>query len=55
MEKYYKESRVKEERIILPTLNRKNANWIGHILHRNCLLKHVIQGQIDGRINVTGR
>jgi hypothetical protein len=21
------------------------ANWIGHILHRNCLIKHVIEGK----------
>jgi len=25
------------------------ANWIGHILHRNCLLIHVIEGKIEGR------
>jgi hypothetical protein len=25
------------------------ANWIGHILHRNCLLKHVIEGEIERR------
>jgi hypothetical protein len=24
-------------------------------LRRNCLLKHVIEGKIDGRIQVTGR
>ena len=30
-------------------------NRIGHILHRNCLLKHVIEGKIDGRVEVTGR
>jgi hypothetical protein len=26
---------------------------LGHILHRNCLLKHVIMGKIEERINVT--
>jgi hypothetical protein len=31
------------------------AKWIGHILRRNCLLKHVIEGKIEGRIDVTGR
>jgi hypothetical protein len=30
-------------------------NHIGHILHRNCLLKHVIEGKIDGRMEVKGR
>jgi len=31
------------------------ANWIGHILHRNCLLKQVIEGKIEGRIEVKGK
>jgi len=30
------------------------ANWIGHIWRRNCLLKHVIDGTIEGRTEVTG-
>jgi hypothetical protein len=40
--------RVKKERNILHKEGRK-ANWICHILRRNCLLKHVIDGQIKGR------
>jgi hypothetical protein len=47
--------RVKEERNILHTIQRRKANWIGHILRRNCLLKHVIEGRLDGRIEMTGR
>jgi hypothetical protein len=47
--------RFEEERNILHTIKTRKANWIGHILHRNCLLKHVIEGQIEGRIEVTGR
>jgi len=31
------------------------ANWIGNILHRNCLLERVIEGKIKGGIEVTGR
>jgi hypothetical protein len=31
------------------------VNFIGHILCRNCLLKHVIEGKIEGRIEVTAR
>jgi hypothetical protein len=34
---------------------RRKAKWIGHILHRNCLLKHAIEGKLDGRIEMTGR
>jgi len=37
--------RVKEERnILLQTVKRKKANWIGHILHRSCFLEHNIGG-----------
>jgi hypothetical protein len=35
--------RVEEERNILHTIKRRKANWIGHLLRRNCLLKHVIE------------
>jgi len=41
--------RVKEDRNILQTTNRRKANWIGHMLLRNCLLKHVA-GKTGGRI-----
>jgi hypothetical protein len=47
--------RVKEERNILHTVKRRKANWIGHILRRNCLLNHVIEGKIEGLIKATGR
>jgi hypothetical protein len=36
-------------------MKRQKANWIGHILCRNCLLKHVIEGKLEGRIEMTGR
>jgi hypothetical protein len=29
--------------------------YIAHVLRRNCLLKHVIEGKIGGKIEVTGR
>jgi hypothetical protein len=41
--------RVNEERNILHTIKRRKANWIGHILRRNCLLKHVIEGKLEGK------
>jgi hypothetical protein len=49
MKKYYKESRRRG------TTKRRKGIWIGHNLLRNCLLKHVIEGKIKGRIEVTGR
>jgi len=45
----------KEERNILHTIKRTKANWIGHILSRNCRIKHVIEGKVKGRIEVTRR
>jgi hypothetical protein len=47
--------RVKEESTILHTIKRRKANWIGHILRRNCLLKQVIEGKLEGRIEITVR
>jgi hypothetical protein len=52
MKKYYT---VKVERNIIRTIKRRRGNWIGHILRRNCLLKHVTEGKIEERIEVTGR
>jgi hypothetical protein len=41
--------RVKTKRNIRPTMKPKKAKWISHILRRNCLLKHVTDGKIEGR------
>jgi hypothetical protein len=46
--------RVKVDSYILHTINRRKANWIGHILRRNCRLKQVIEGKIQGRTEMTG-
>ena len=40
--------RVKKDRNNLHTTKRRKANWIGHILLRNCLLKHKIEWNIQG-------
>ena len=37
---------VEEKRSILSTVKSRKADWIGYILRRNCLLKHVINGKI---------
>jgi hypothetical protein len=47
--------RVKEQRKILHEIRKRKANWIGHILRRNFLLQPVIEGEIKGEIEVTGR
>jgi len=39
--------RVKEQRNILHEIRKRKANWIGHILRRNCRLQRVIEGKIQ--------
>jgi hypothetical protein len=51
MKKYYL---VKEQRNILHDICKRKANWIGHILRRNCLLQQVIEGKIKGQKEVKG-
>jgi hypothetical protein len=46
---------VKVERNILHTIKRRKAIWIGQILRRNCILKHVIEGKLQGKIQMMGR
>jgi len=47
--------RVNEQRNILHEIRKWKANWIGHILRRNCLLKQVIEGKIKGEMEMTRR
>jgi hypothetical protein len=47
--------RVKEQRNILHEIRKRKANWICHILRRNCLLKQVIEGKIKREMEVTRR
>ena len=47
--------RVNEQRNILHEIRKRKANWIGHILRRNCLLKQVIEGKIRGVMEVARR
>jgi hypothetical protein len=48
-------TKVKEQRNILHEIRKRKANWIGHILRRNCLLQQVTEGKIQEGIEVTGR
>jgi hypothetical protein len=45
--------RVKEQRNILGEISKRTANWIGHILRKNCLLRQVVEEKIKGGIEVT--
>ena len=40
--------RVKEQRNMLHEISKRKANWIGHILRRNCLLQQVIERKVKG-------
>ena len=44
-----------EQRNIQHEIRKRKANWIGHIVRRNCLLKQVIEGEIKGEMLVTRR
>ena len=46
--------RVKEKKNIIRTANRRKADWVGNILHRNCCLKQVVEGKIGEMIEVMG-
>jgi hypothetical protein len=46
---------VKEQRNILHEINKRKSTWNGHILRRNCFLQRVIEGKIEGGIEVTRR
>jgi hypothetical protein len=47
--------RVNEQRDILHEIRKWKANFTGHILRRNCLLKQVIEGKIKGEMEVRRR
>jgi len=46
---------LSQKKTPLHTQERKKANWIGHILCRNCSLQQVTEGKIEGRIEVMAR
>ena len=52
---HYTLLRVNEQRNILQEIRKRKANWIGHILRRNCLLKQVIEGKMKGEMEVARR
>jgi len=51
MKKNYFESRSRR----IHEISKRKANWIGHILRRNCLLQRVTEGKIKVGIEMKGR
>ena len=41
--------RVGEGRIMLELIRKKKRNWLGHWLRRNCVLKDVLEGMVNGK------
>ena len=46
---------VNEERTIYVQQKSREANWIGHILSRNCPLKHATEQKTEGKTEARGR
>ena len=42
--------RIKEQMNILHEISKRKANWISHILRKNCHLQQVIEEKIKGGI-----
>ena len=47
--------RINEQRNILHEIRKRKANWIGHILRRNCILKLVIEVKVKVEMEVIRR
>jgi hypothetical protein len=47
--------RVQEDRNIPHTIKRKKANWICHMSRRIRFLNFIIEGKLEGKMEVTGR
>jgi hypothetical protein len=45
---------VKDKTNILLTINRIKTNYTGHMLNTNCLLKHIIDGKTERRVEMMG-
>ena len=43
---------MKEKKNTLHTIKRRKDSWIGHILSRNCRLKHITAEKTEGEIEV---
>jgi hypothetical protein len=54
-DKWRSTTKSQAEKNILQIIKRRNADWIDHNLHMNCLLKCDIERKIEGVIEVTER
>ena len=47
--------RIGEKRKLLNDILQRKANWIGHILRRNCLLRDAIEGRQMTELKEVGK
>jgi len=47
--------RAKVDRHNVQTIKGRKTNWNSHILCMNCLVKHVMEDDIEGKLEVMGR
>ena len=40
--------KVDERRTILETIKNRKGNWLGHWLHKDCILRDAIEGIVEG-------
>ena len=40
---------MQEQRSLMQVIKQRQANWIGHVLRHDCLLKTVLEGKIEGK------
>jgi len=40
---------VQEHRSLMQVIKQRQANWIGHVLRHDCLLKTVQEGKMEGK------
>ena len=42
-------ARVGERKTVLNIIRKRKINWLGHWLRRNCILRDVIEGMVEGK------
>jgi len=52
MERIIRTDNVRSEDVLQRDQKRRKGSWIGQIFCRNCLLKHVIERKIGGRVEL---
>jgi len=41
--------RIGEKRQVIRDIKKRKANWLGHVMRRDCLLRDAIEGTVEGK------